>query len=311
MRIDLGCGQQKFPGCIGIDLIPYDGVDLVHNLNDPLPFHDDSAEFLIASHSLQYVHNLNNVLHEIYRVCKHKAIVCIVAPYAHVTANMVNPLYKQQFNEHSPRYWTQDNHKLIGDEEHFFSWPPAWSLAEPVPGAAPIDLRLIRMEFFYFPEYGAYDDLELVLLRQSQLNVAYQIMYHFLVIKEPVSTPDLEMWRSCELEEPLYVKEQRAAFRNLRYGDRWVQTEHLSAILDADQLHPSLEASAAPSADDPHLAAPKPTSDIPPPDTKHPHHRSGRRTKANPSRVSRHSRSKEPSAKNKSRINKKKPGKRN
>lgn len=229
---------------------PYDGVDIVHDMNDPLPFEDNSVHFVIASHSLQYVVDLDTVMREIYRICKHTAIVCIIAPYAHVSAHMVNPRYKQYFNEHSPRYWTTDHLKHIRMEEPLLSWSPdTWSLADMSSDIAPLDLRLIRMEFFYFPEYGAYDDLELGLLRQSQMNVAYQIMYHLMVIKKPTSKELIESRNAWVLEEPSFVKEQRQAFAKERHVEKWVQTEHLSPLIEAMEEDNSV-ASSDPQPDD-------------------------------------------------------------
>ena len=150
MRIDLGCGNRKMPGCIGIDRIPYDGVDIVHDMNEPMPFEDNSISYIMASHSLQYVHHLQPVLEEIYRVCKHGAIVCIIAPYAHVTAHMTNPHFKQFFNEHSPRYWTEDPYYYVDQDEYLFRQNTSWSLAEAAQELK-MDFRLLRLEFFITP----------------------------------------------------------------------------------------------------------------------------------------------------------------
>ncbi len=58
---------------------------------------------------------------EIYRICRHKAVVCIVASYAHVNPHIVNPHYKQLFNERSPRYWTKHTGMMLDNDEFLFS----------------------------------------------------------------------------------------------------------------------------------------------------------------------------------------------
>lgn len=234
MRIDLGCGNHKFPGCIGIDRIPYDGVDIVHDMNEPLPFEDHSVSYIMASHSLQYVHQLQPVLEDIYRVCKHGALVCIIAPYAHVTAHMANPYFKQCFNEHSPRYWTRDPSYHVDQDEYLFhQHHTTWSLAE-AEQEIKMDFRLLHLEFFYFPIYSAYDALELSLLRQSQLNVAYQIMYQLVVVKEDISSEELTYLRQRNWEEPEYVSEQRLSFRNECEMEKIYYTEHLAMLGSQD-----------------------------------------------------------------------------
>ncbi|MCM2996991.1 hypothetical protein M3647_05875 [Paenibacillus cellulositrophicus] len=84
----------------------------------------------MASHSLQYVDDLEAVMDEIYRICRHKAVVCIVAPYAHVNPHIVNPHYRQLFNEHSPRYWTKHTGMMLDNDEFLFSPTDKWALQD-------------------------------------------------------------------------------------------------------------------------------------------------------------------------------------
>ncbi|MBJ9992297.1 MULTISPECIES: methyltransferase domain-containing protein [Paenibacillus] len=234
MRIDLGCGKNKFRECIGIDKMDYAETDIVHDINQGLPFDDNSVDFVMASHSLQYVDDLQAVLNEIYRICRHKAVVCIVAPYAHVTSHIVNPHYKQLFNEHSPRYWTKYAGKMPDSDEFLFSPTDKWSLWDEE-SSLPIDFRVLRMEFFYFPLFrSGYEPFELTLLRQSQLNVAFQIMYQLLVVKEPIRDDDILMLKeSMWFEEPDYVKAQRSIKPWENVEERPFHLEYMSPILQS------------------------------------------------------------------------------
>ncbi|WP_019912178.1 class I SAM-dependent methyltransferase [Paenibacillus sp. HW567] len=209
MRIDLGSGKNKYRDCIGIDRINFKETDMIHDFNRRIPLERDSVTFVMCSHSLQYVDNLQSVMQDIYRICRHGAIVCIVAPYAHATVNMINPEFKQLFNEHSPGYWTAHENPAYQDEYPLSGFNTV--LPQTPNNLAPVDFRLLRMEFFYYPAYhGFYDEVELAYLRQSQLNVAFQVMYHLIVVKKPVTSADLLNINPNELEEPDYVKEQRA-----------------------------------------------------------------------------------------------------
>ena len=43
--LDLGCGRNKVPGAIGLDLFPVPGVDVVHDLEAfPYPFENNSFD---------------------------------------------------------------------------------------------------------------------------------------------------------------------------------------------------------------------------------------------------------------------------
>lgn len=214
MRIDIGCGRRLHRNCVGLDRIPGEGVGLVHDFDQPLPLADNSVDFVMASNSLQYAVNLQNVMKELYRVCRHKTVVCIVAPYAHATSHMVNPRFRQFFNEHSPRYWTRHRPFPGNLEEYYLTRTDTWSLLEdeePVEAGEP-DFRLLKLELFYYPPYqGSYDPLELTILRQSQLNVADQIMYHLVAVKAPMEEHELEWMRISEqLEEPEAITQIRS-----------------------------------------------------------------------------------------------------
>ncbi|WP_028551518.1 hypothetical protein [Paenibacillus sp. UNC451MF] len=200
MKIDLGCGSNKHVGFWGIDRRPLSGVDLICDINNPIPLPDDSVEFVMASRSLPYVHNFVEVMTEIYRLCIHKAVVCILAPYAHYFAHMSNPLFNHKFDEYTPRYLTP-----------FFFQPsqgarcPELLYKPEIP--PPYDFRLLRMELFYQAPFvpPLYELEELEVLKTLQANVAQEIMYHLIVIKRPISTGELELLSRRHYLEPSHA----------------------------------------------------------------------------------------------------------
>ncbi|MCW3795671.1 hypothetical protein OM416_29200 [Paenibacillus sp. LS1] len=244
MRIDLGSGENKHIGCIGIDKIPYVTTDIVHDYNMSVPLDNDSVNMVMCSHSLQYVNDLNLVMQDLYRICRHKAIVCIVAPYAHASIHMVNPQFKQQFNEHSPKYWTTSPAERALDESELSNDPAIMMhkhrLIEPIG----VDFRLLQMEFFYYPAYhGLYNEVELELLRQSQLNVAHQIMYHLLVVKKPITDTEFaDIAKASVLEEPGYVAAQRMSTNHVKEdAEQPFNLDHFRSFSHEDEDMPANE----------------------------------------------------------------------
>jgi len=54
--LDIGCGQKKIEGAIGIDFSPYSVADIVLDLNkEKLPFEDSSVDFIYTSHALEHL----------------------------------------------------------------------------------------------------------------------------------------------------------------------------------------------------------------------------------------------------------------
>lgn len=80
--IDVGSGERKVPGAIGIDIHPLPGVDVVHDLNrPPYPFADDHADEVHLSHVLEHLTNPVAVLEEVWRISKPGAKVYVRVPH--------------------------------------------------------------------------------------------------------------------------------------------------------------------------------------------------------------------------------------
>src|SRR5687767_3678567 len=106
VKVDLGCGSSCTPGFIGVDRFALAGVDIVCDLDRGIPLRDDSVDYVLASHALEHLADLPSTILEIFRVCRDRAIVTIIAPYDATRLNRANPYHKQAFNEHTARFFT-------------------------------------------------------------------------------------------------------------------------------------------------------------------------------------------------------------
>lgn len=183
LKIDLGSGGCKPEGFIGVDRYPMPNVDVVTDLDARLPFESDSVDVIYASHSLEHVRDLMNTMREIHRIAKHGAQVCIVAPYNEQKLNWANPYHICVFNEHTPRFWTHHPETVVDAGEFFHPHASNWGLSMSDHSQPGLDLRLVNMEFFYFPEYLGLPIERLRELRRSRIDVCDQIMYHLIVWK--------------------------------------------------------------------------------------------------------------------------------
>jgi predicted SAM-dependent methyltransferase len=55
LKIDLGCGTRKREGYVGVDILPFEGVDIVANLNDRWPWEDGTVAEAAASHVVEHL----------------------------------------------------------------------------------------------------------------------------------------------------------------------------------------------------------------------------------------------------------------
>ena len=189
LRIDLGCGTNKQTSFIGVDRYRLPAVDIIADMDAPLPFRDGSVDLLFASHSLEHVKTLLGTIREVYRICKHGSQLCVVAPYSEQKLNLANPYHTCVFNEHTPRFWTDYPSAPIDPEEYFHPHATQWGLSRSDHSEPGIDIRLVRLEYFYFPQYAGLPPSEQRRLRHERVDVCDQIMYHLIVWKGDGESP--------------------------------------------------------------------------------------------------------------------------
>jgi SAM-dependent methyltransferase len=80
--VDLGCGFRKKPGAIGLDIARLPQVDILADVTRTLPFRDSSVDEVVASHLIEHVDNVMDLMAEIWRICKPDALVYFRFPHA-------------------------------------------------------------------------------------------------------------------------------------------------------------------------------------------------------------------------------------
>mgnify|MGYP001567896448 CR=1 FL=1 len=102
VKIDLGCGEFKTQGTIGIDKRNVKGVDIVHDLEMiPYPLPNECASLLIASHVIQQIKPwlFVDVMNEWWRILKIGGELMISTPYAGSFGFYQDPANIKGFNE--------------------------------------------------------------------------------------------------------------------------------------------------------------------------------------------------------------------
>jgi SAM-dependent methyltransferase len=83
-KLNIGCGNDPFPGYINLDIVPAGGVDVVADIDrDGLPFADDSLDEIHASHVLAHMHHrsFHETLLELLRVLRQGGRLVVKASY--------------------------------------------------------------------------------------------------------------------------------------------------------------------------------------------------------------------------------------
>lgn len=106
-RLIVGSGKhfKRQKGDTLVDIKPFDGVDVVHDLNViPWPFEDNSYDEIIALHVVEHLQSLVNFMDESWRILKKDGILHIETPLAgsgNVELEWADPTHIRCFTTYS------------------------------------------------------------------------------------------------------------------------------------------------------------------------------------------------------------------
>lgn len=108
MRIlDIGCGQNKTPGAIGVDVNPVTQADVLADVErTALPFADDAFDKVVCRHIVEHVADMVAFLEEVHRVSKPGSVVQIVTPHFSNRYSFTDPTHVRHLAWRSLDYFS-------------------------------------------------------------------------------------------------------------------------------------------------------------------------------------------------------------
>ena len=124
MKLNLGCGNKRKDGWIGIDSTKTDATDIVRDLTRGLPFADSTADEILSDNVFEHIgppEDFIFVLNECYRVLKPGGVLTAIVPDGRSQAAWQDPTHVRAFVPRSALYWNQDLQwaKLYGITANF------------------------------------------------------------------------------------------------------------------------------------------------------------------------------------------------
>jgi SAM-dependent methyltransferase len=146
IRLDIGCGENKQPGFVGMDIRDLPAVDIVHDWNDiPWPLPDKSVLVAIASHVVEHINPFDfgfiKFMDEVWRVLRPGGEFAMALPHGLSQGYLQDPTHCNPCNENTFFYFTP-GHPLYNIYK-----PKPWSLKfrEWSPNAN-IEVILVKIE---------------------------------------------------------------------------------------------------------------------------------------------------------------------
>jgi hypothetical protein len=108
VRVDLGCGPRKAQGFIGVDCVALPEVDIVADLTGVFPMADNSVDVLRAHDAIEHLVDRLHTMNEIWRVCRHGAVVDIRVPSTDGRGAFQDPTHVSYWNANSFFYYCSE-----------------------------------------------------------------------------------------------------------------------------------------------------------------------------------------------------------
>lgn len=103
--LDLGCGETKKIGLIGVDKRPCAGVDIVWDFEKGLPFEDNCIDGVYLSHIVEHIKDFISFMEKIYRIARNDALINIIAPYYTSRGAVRDPTHVRYITEDTFQYF--------------------------------------------------------------------------------------------------------------------------------------------------------------------------------------------------------------
>lgn len=178
MKIAIGAGYTKPEGFTTIDQDINCSPDIILNLEtDILPFSDNTITYVQAHHILEHIGDgYFHLLKELYRVCKHGAIIDIRVPHPNHEIFLNDPTHKRPIMVNGLRLFSKSANKN-----------DVYNTASKLGIMYDVDFEIIDYKFIHDPYYDEikkslpYPQLER--LFREALNTTLEIHIKLMVIK--------------------------------------------------------------------------------------------------------------------------------
>jgi uncharacterized protein YbaR (Trm112 family) len=102
ISLDLGCGQEKQAGTIGVDMVTLAPVDIAANLwKYPLPFADNCIDNIYLNDVIEHIPNTIPFMEELHRICCDGARVYIRVVNWNTIYMPMDPTHVRPFHENT------------------------------------------------------------------------------------------------------------------------------------------------------------------------------------------------------------------
>lgn len=99
MKLNIGCGNKKIDGYIGVDKYQCEAAEYICDIEKgTLPFEDNSVDGIMLDNVIEHFYDVPEVIKELARVCKKGAIIEIITPHFSSLSSWIDPTHIHHFS---------------------------------------------------------------------------------------------------------------------------------------------------------------------------------------------------------------------
>ena len=105
--LDIGCGQNKRQGALGVDRLANTAADVLADIDQGLPFSAATVSSVSLIHVIEHVSDVVHAVEEAHRVLKPGGRLHIETPHYSDASSFADPTHRWHLNSFSFRYFTE------------------------------------------------------------------------------------------------------------------------------------------------------------------------------------------------------------
>jgi SAM-dependent methyltransferase len=93
VRLNIGCGNKRRAGFIGVDRYVCEAVDLLCDITKTIPFADGSIEEVYLDNVVEHISDIPSLMKELVRICRNGAVITIFTPHFTALSSWKDPTH--------------------------------------------------------------------------------------------------------------------------------------------------------------------------------------------------------------------------
>jgi SAM-dependent methyltransferase len=108
-KLNIGCGNKRIPGFIGIDRFPCLGADYLCDVTKGIPFADSSVDEVLMDNFIEHVLDIPALMQEVLRVCRNGAVISIITPHFSAHSSWRDPTHVHHLSYFSMDHFQREH----------------------------------------------------------------------------------------------------------------------------------------------------------------------------------------------------------